>query len=303
MSTLLKSRIKVALLFLPQLLITTFLMLGVVIGMVQSFGIIPSLNLTDFTFDYYLKLFTNQQLSHSVWFSFKIALVSAVLSTFLGLVVAYFWLQSESLSKRMQIIIRLPIIIPHIIVTLFMMQMLGRTGIFARIFFSLGFENAQKWFDLMLYNQNAWGIILAFLWKEVPFVIFYCYPILSSISSELGEAARTLGANQRQSYLKIILPLVKNTIFSSFFIIFMYAFGSYEVPALLGPTLPKALPVASYQAYTHPDLLQRPLAMALNGLILIVGLLCTGIIYLVLSIPDLNRLSIEKKMRRTNDEI
>ncbi|MBG9980282.1 ABC transporter permease subunit [Facklamia sp. DSM 111018] len=289
-------------LFLPQLLITTFLMLGVVIGMVQSFGIIPSLDLTDFTFDYYLKLFTNQQLSHSVWFSLKIALFSALLSTFLGLVVAYFWLQSESMSKGMQIIIRLPIIIPHIIVTLFMMQMLGRTGLLARIFFSLGFDNAQKWFDLMLYNQNAWGIILAFLWKEVPFVIFYCYPILSSISSGLGEAARTLGANQWQSYLKIILPLAKNTIFSSFFIIFMYAFGSYEVPALLGPTLPKALPVASYQAYTHPDLLQRPLSMALNGLILVVGLVCAGIIYLALSIPDLKRLMIQNRLRRRMDE-
>ena len=56
--------------------------------------------------------------------------------------------------------------------------------------------------------------------------------------------------------------------------IFIFAFGGYELPFLLGTTVPKALPVQAYLAFTAPDLRDRPYAMAMNAVIL---LLCVGI--------------------------
>ena len=41
---------------------------------------------------------------------------------------------------------------------------------------------------------------------------------------------------------------------------------------LLGVTLPKALPVQAHLAYMNPELKLRPLAMAMNGVILILSL-------------------------------
>ena len=55
--------------------------------------------------------------------------------------------------------------------------------------------------------------------------------------------------------------------------IFIFAFGGYELPFLLGATVPKALPVQAYLAYTAPNLRDRPYAMAMNAVIL---LLCFG---------------------------
>ena len=59
------------------------------------------------------------------------------------------------------------------------------------------------------------------------------------------------------------MPAIKK----AFLIILAFSFGAYELPFLLGPTLPKALPVQAYIEYLSPDLLNRPYAMALNGLI------------------------------------
>ena len=53
----------------------------------------------------------------------------------------------------------------------------------------------------------------------------------------------------------------------------MFALGAYELPFILGATTPKALPVQAYIQYTHPDLRNRPYAMALNGLIMTISLL------------------------------
>ena len=277
------------LLFMPQLLVTTLLMIGVIVGMVQSFGIIPSLGLTDFTTDYYRETLANPRLIEAMVFSLRIALGSSFLSLLFGLGIIYIWISAVGKTQWTESLLRIPIIIPHIIVALFAMQFLGRTGILARLFYALGFDQAQSLFNQVLYSDNAWGIIIAFLWKEVPFVVFYVYPMVAAVGSSLGQAARTLGANHRQAFLRIVLPLSKQTIFAAFFIIFMYSLGSYELPALLGPTTPKALPVMAYEAYGHPDLHHRPYAMAYNGILLTMGLVLSSLFYGLISWPQLKK--------------
>ena len=68
------------------------------------------------------------------------------------------------------------------------------------------------------------------------------------------------------------LPLSIPVISKACLIIFIFAFGGSELPLLLGATLPKALSVQTYLAYTSPDLLERPLAMAMNGVMLLLSL-------------------------------
>jgi len=64
------------------------------------------------------------------------------------------------------------------------------------------------------------------------------------------------------------LPLSLPAIANAAFIIFIFSFAGYELPMLLGSTLPKALPVTAFLEFTSPDLLNRPYAMAANGVLL-----------------------------------
>ena len=110
---------------------------------------------------------------------------------------------------------------------------------------------------------------------------------MSSISETLGEAAENLGASPLRSFFEITLPLSLGVISKAFLIIFIFAFGGYELPLLLGATLPKALSVQTYLSYMSPDLLQRPLAMAMNGTMLLLSAGLSGLYALV--ITGLNR--------------
>ena len=78
------------------------------------------------------------------------------------------------------------------------------------------------------------------------------------------------------------LPLCMPSILSGFLIIFVFALGAYELPMLLGATVPKALPVLAYIQYTHPDLKHRPYAMALNGIVIAISLLSAVIYYMLI---------------------
>ena len=107
--------------------------------------------------------------------------------------------------------------------------------------------------------------------------------LMANISDCLGEAATNLGANRIQVFWKITLPLCMNTILSGFLIIFVFALGAYELPFILGATLPRALPVLAYIEYSKPDLLARPYAMAINGLMIAVSCSVAVIYYILLS--------------------
>ena len=90
------------------------------------------------------------------------------------------------------------------------------------------------------------------------------------------ETQREIWAQVNGALWNVTLPLCKPAILNSGLIIFCYSFGAYELPLLLGSTLPKALPVQTYIEYTHPDLTHRPYAMALNMIMLLICLDCGG---------------------------
>ena len=143
----------------------------------------------------------------------------------------------------------------------------------------LGWIEEQQQFPLLIYDAQGVGVILAYIWKEIPFIVFFAAALMANINGSLGEAAVNLGAGRWTAFFRVTLPLCRNTIFSGFLIIFVFALGAYELPFLLGATTPKALPILAYQEYTHPDLTHRPYAMALNGVIIIISLVCAAIYF------------------------
>ena len=135
----------------------------------------------------------------------------------------------------------------------------------------LGLLEDPAQFPQLLYTPSYWGAILAYLWKEIPFVAYFVLAFMGSISNTLGEAAENLGASSWRSFWEVTLPLSIPVISKAGLIIFIFAFGGYELPLLLGSTLSKALAVQTHLTYMSPDLLQRPLAMAMNGVVLLLS--------------------------------
>ena len=117
----------------------------------------------------------------------------------------------------------------------------------------------------------------AYLWKEVPFVAYFTLALMSGVSGTLGEAAEDLGASPLRSFFSVTLPLSLPAVCRATLIIFIFAFGGYELPMLLGATLPKALPVEAYLSYMSPELRDRPYAMAMYGVILVLSVAMAGL--------------------------
>ena len=258
------------LLLAPFLAVTALVVVSVWNILVQSLGLIPVFGLTDPTMEYYRQVLTSDTFLDSLMVSLKIALWSAVLATVLGVLVC-----AALVSCRrggIVHVVRLPMLVPHTVVALFVITICSQTGLIARAGAALGLISDSTEFPQLLFSENYAGVILAYLWKEIPFVAYFVLALMSGVSGTLGEAAENLGASPLSSFFQITLPLSLPAITKAFLIIFIFAFGGYELPLILGVTVPKALPVQAYLAYMDPNLLNRPYAMAMNGVILLLSM-------------------------------
>ena len=266
-----RKNITAYILLIPFFLITAMVIVACGFVLVQSLGYIPAFDLYDISFRHYANVLLNKDFLSSVMVSLRIAFQSAVLAAIFGTALCAALVKLRHTKGAMLYAVRLPILVPHVVVALFTFLIFSQTGIIARIFYAFGFISDFNQFPLLLYTEKYQGVILSYLWKEIPFVAYFSLALMASVSETLGEAAENLGASPLRSFFSVTLPLSFPAISKAFIIIFIFAFGGYELPLLLGATLPKALPIYAYIAYMNPDLKLRPDAMAIYGIILILS--------------------------------
>ncbi len=259
------------LLLLPLMGVTALALLACGSVLTQSLGVVPAFGLTEPTLDYYREALTDPAFFSALGVSLRTALLSALAAAVLGTVLCGSLVRLGRDRGPMAYLIRLPILTPHAVTALFAILLLSQTGLLARWAWALGLLSEPGEFPQLLFTPGYGGTILAYLWKEIPFVAYFTLALMAGVSRTLGEAAENLGASPLGAFLTVTLPLSLPAVSQAFLIIFLFAFSGYELPLLLGATLPKALPVYAHLAYMHPDLRQRPAAMALYGLILLLS--------------------------------
>lgn len=266
-------RYKAYLEILPVVSILLFVfVVGIFGAFIQSLGYFPIIGMKELSFKFYLEIFKDTNFLKSLFFTLYITAISSIVSVSLGILIARAITELENnntvKNKKIDIFYKVPIVVPHIAVALFAITFLSDSGVLARILHAIGFENAQKIFSNVLFSSSGAGIILSYIWKETPYVLLSTLSILRKISIKHEMAARNLGASRMYAFFKITLPMLLPTIISTFTIVFSFSFGSYEIPMLLGSTVPKTLPVQAFIEYQNPMLTDRPLAMAINMIII-----------------------------------
>lgn len=262
----LRKNVKIMLLLMPAVLIILFLFVGgLVFGILQSLQVNPFIgSIRDMRFDAYRTIFATRTFRVSFTMTFLIALTSTFLTMVLAVATALM-LRKTFFGKRLvSFMYQIPIPMPHIVVAVGVLMLLSQSGLISRIFYHLGATSGPGDFPILVKDDLGIGIILVYLWKQIPYVGVIALAILQSIATNYEEVAQSLGASKWQSFRHVLLPLIIPGITPASIVCFSFAFGAYEVPFLMGKTRPTMLSVYSYQLYESLDLTGRPQAMAVS---------------------------------------
>jgi len=270
-----KNIIEDSLLIIPSFLIVFSITAYVFANaFIESLGIIPELFLNEITFKHYLKLIGDRIFLEGFLFSVMIALLSSTMSIAAGTYLSYaFSRNKRGLTTFMY---RYPIILSYIAAAALIYNTYSSRGLIYHIFLVLGLNVSPL--DI-IYNSKGIAVIILNIFKGIPFVAFSLYPIFLKTDSQYRETARNLGCTDMMYVYKVLLPLCRHSILTSFLIIFNYNLFYYEGYYFLGPSTPVSICVLAYNTYINPDLSFRALSMAVNFVMMTVSVILCVIFY------------------------
>lgn len=264
--------------FLPLVLILLPVGSGIVLTVAQSVGW-STLDSTFFSIDALSgdawRWLLQGHMYESLLLALRVAGISALLSTLLGTCIAYILWRLPTRLHLFVYLTRIPLILPHIAVAWLILLCWSESGIISALLYHVGAIDSRAAFPSLLYDGNGTGMIMAYLWKEVPFVIIMVMATLQRLDGRLLETARMLGGSSWQALRTVVVPHCTSTIQLSIAILFFYALGAIEIPLLLGEVFPPMPGMEAYRRYFQMGLDARPPAMALMTLLLLIVIAVT----------------------------
>lgn len=248
-------------------------------SLVTSFGYYPLMGMEKLSLHYYTDALNNKVFLRIFFRTFIFALFSAVLACFFGTALSFLFKRNDNpFTKPFFKLAQLPVMLPHIFIVLALLQLLSQTGLVSSLLTKIGIIHSYNSFPLLLNDQWQIGIILTYLWKEIPFVIVSLILVLRQMDNRYRIVSENLGASKWQTFWKVSLPLLMPAIVNAFIINFSFNFGAYEVPYLLGNQTKELLPVYIYDLYVQGDYTQLPMIMSLNLILSVFSILFAGIV-------------------------
>lgn len=205
-----------------------------------------------FSLKWYRELFSY---SDNIWKAFKysifIAIISSFISTIIGTLGAislkWFDFKGKKLLKNLSV---LPLVVPDIIIGVSLLIM------FATINFKLGLLT----------------IFIAHTTFNIPYVLFIILSRLDEFDYSVVEAAYDLGATNKQTLTKVILPMLFPAIISGFLMALTLSFDDFVITFFVSGPGSSTLPL---RIYSMIRLGVSPVINALSVILIVISIILT----------------------------
>jgi spermidine/putrescine transport system permease protein len=207
-----------------------FLFLPLLVLVIYSFNDSAGMNWAGFSMRWYKKLFSTRELWRAVTNSLIVAVTSAATATVIGTIgaIGINWYRFK-LRSYVQTVSFLPMILPEIII-----------GVSLSIFF------AGIGIPLGLFT-----IYIAHTTFNIPFVFLMVMARLEEFDFSIIEAARDLGASERQTLFRVTVPICMPGILSGLLTAVTLSLEDFVITFFVAGPGSSTLPIFIYGAITR----------------------------------------------------
>jgi sulfate transport system permease protein len=161
--------------------------------------------------------------------SFGAAALAASVNCVFGLLVAWMLVRYRFFGRRLfSALIDLPFALPTAVAGIALTALYADTGIIGRLMTQAGLPIAYR----------PAGVVVALIFIGLPFVVRTVEPVLAQLSSEIEEAALTLGATRLQTFWRVILPTIAPALATGFALAFARGAGEYGSVIFIAGNMP-----------------------------------------------------------------
>jgi multiple sugar transport system permease protein len=207
---------------------------------------------------------------------------SVIPAIIIGLILALLLEKNFYLKKLFLALNLLPYSIPLIIVASFWLFVFNQNfGILNGFLQEVGI--ISKPITFLNYNNALSSVIVARIWRATPFAFINIYAALTTIPTELYEAACVDGANPSQRFWRITLPNLKSVLSTTLIVLTVWTFLVFDIIyGMTGGGPVDATRIISIQIYKELFYMKDLGTASMWSLLAIVILTIITIIYWIL---------------------
>lgn len=239
---------------LHGVLMYVFLYAPILVLVVYSFNSSRLVSVWEgFTFDWYVKLFSNEAMGKALQNSLIVALSSTAISTVFGTMVALVMERHEFWGKLpFDALLYLPIIIPDISMAVMLLL----------------------FFVMARFPLSLLTIVISHVAFNISFVAVVVRARLADFDRSLEEAAMDLGANELQTFWRVTLPLLVPGILGGALLAFTLSIDDFVITFFTAGIGSTTLPL---RIYSMVKLGVTPEINALSTMMLLASMVLVGV--------------------------
>jgi putative spermidine/putrescine transport system permease protein len=173
----------------------------------------------------------------------RLALPATIINVGIALPVAYRLRHKTRYQKVATTILVIPITLGTVLIAEGMLTYFGPKGWFSQFLELFSITGIRL-------THNYWGVLISLVISGFPFAFLLILSYITGIDPALSRAAATLGANPRQQFRHIVLPLIFPGLAMAFCLSFVQAFSVFPSAVLLGSPAgaTRVISLAAYEA-------------------------------------------------------
>jgi sulfate/thiosulfate transport system permease protein len=161
--------------------------------------------------------------------SFGAAAAAAAVNAVFGLLTAWVLVRYDFFGKKVvSALVDLPFALPTAVAGIALTALYAPNGWLGRWLVPLGIDIAF----------TPAGVVVALIFVGLPFVVRTVEPVLAELGADVEEAAATLGASRRQTFIRVILPAIAPALLTGCALAFARAVGEYGSVIFIAGNMP-----------------------------------------------------------------
>ena len=188
------------------------------------------------------------EIAAPVALSLTLALVVTVLLIVIATPIAWWLCRSRWRGKEtVAAIVALPLVLPPTVLGFYLLIALGPNG--------PGGAIASLWGARTLAFSFE-GLVLGSIVYSLPFMVQPLRSAFEAFGEEPIEAAHTLGANGRQTFFRVAMPLARGGYMAGAVLTFAHTVGEFGVVLMIGGNIPGQTKVIAIALYDYVERLE-----------------------------------------------
>ncbi len=214
-------------------LIVAFIGVAVYIAAAQSFGYYNLAGESSFSLEFWDRMLGRKVFSRAVMYSIYIGVISAFLSVAFAYPLAIWLRKPFPGSLAIGAMLKAPLLVHGLVAAFLFINVISYHGILNQLLQGIGLWDEPH---RLQNDRNAIGVLILQTWKNMPFALLLLTGAVQSISDDVLNAARDLGAGSFDRFRKVIAPLTVSAMQAALIIIFIGALADFSFQVIAGPT-------------------------------------------------------------------